>query len=93
MLCVRLGTLHALVPLITIVGFFTVITFSVFCFHDLLGSLFPLSVSLFSLSCWYPACTASLSCSFLIYTILTFDQKKKKRALSKERALSSSERD
>jgi hypothetical protein len=27
--------------------------------------------------CWFPACIASLSCSFLIYTFLTFDQKKK----------------
>jgi hypothetical protein len=37
--------------------------------------------------CWFPACFASLSCNFLIYTILTFDQKKKKskKELSVER--------
>jgi cbb3-type cytochrome oxidase subunit 3 len=29
--------------------------------------------------CWFPACIASLSCSFLIYTFLTFDQKKKEQ--------------
>ena len=35
-------------------------------------------VFVYPLFCWSPACTASLSCSFLIYTILTFDQKKKR---------------
>ena len=39
------------------------------------GSLFPLLVHV--MFCWFPACTASLSCSFLIYTFLTFDQKTK----------------
>jgi hypothetical protein len=29
--------------------------------------------------CWFPACTASLSCSFLIYTFLTFDKKEKEK--------------
>jgi len=39
------------------------------------GRLFPLLVHV--MFCWFPACIASLSCSFLIYTFLTFDQKKK----------------
>jgi hypothetical protein len=47
------------------------------------GSQFPLLVHV--MFCWFPACTASLSCSFLIYTILTFDQKKKNRMLSPNR--------
>jgi hypothetical protein len=44
------------------------------------GRLFPLLVHV--MFCWFPACIASLSCSFLIYTFLTFDQKKKKKELS-----------
>jgi L-asparagine transporter-like permease len=43
------------------------------------GRLFPLLVHV--MFCWFLACIASLSCSFLIYTFLTFDQKKE-RALS-----------
>jgi len=39
------------------------------------GSLFPVMVHV--LFCWFPACITSLSCSFFIYTLLTFDQKKK----------------
>ena len=54
-------------------------------FRLVLGSLFPCTLQgrLFPLLvhvmfCWFPACIASLSCSFLIYTFLTFDQKKKR---------------
>jgi hypothetical protein len=38
------------------------------------GSLFPLLVTV--MFCWFSACTASLSYTFLIYTFLTFDKKK-----------------
>jgi len=55
-------------------------------FRLVLGSLFPCTLQgrLFPLLvhvmfCWFPACIASLSCSFLIYTFLTFDQKKKEQ--------------
>jgi hypothetical protein len=46
------------------------------------GSLFPQDCFVFlcldiyiHMYCWFPACSASLSCNFLIYPILTFDQK------------------
>jgi hypothetical protein len=65
-----------LVPLITIVGFFTVIIFSMVCYFGLLGSLFPLPEYVYPLYCWSPACTASLSCYFLSIHFLHLIKKK-----------------
>jgi len=78
LLCVRLGTLYALVPLITIGGFFTVIIF----FSGLLFWSLREPVPFARLCISFVLLVSSLYCKlvllFLIYTFLTFDQKKKK---------------
>jgi putative flippase GtrA len=39
-----------------------------------------LSLCIYFVLCWFPACIASLSCSFWFNILLTFDQKKKMNA-------------
>ena len=58
------------------------------CSHRLVVFFLCLDISV-HMYCWLPACFASLSCNFLIYTILTFDQKKKATLSANEKTYES----